>query len=234
LVLALGITGCSDDDDFVAPDVPINVAVAAVTPGVLSAINSVTALAAAIPQPSENGALGGTCTDVSKQLCTLGGFAEVCDFGLPEVNVDACDIPGVGVLDNITPKTPAIALNLAGGFDMNLLVDNSTSLTGTLTVIPDNQLGGPCFLVSYVLTVTVDGVASSMTGTLSQCVGGFPSGLLNITLGIGQLNLNLLYNFNGTVFGFVDVTELPNTFPSLICDINLAEATVDCFEPKSN
>jgi hypothetical protein len=220
LVLVLGMTGCDDDDDvFNVPDVPIDQQVTAVTQAVVAGITTVTAIANVINFPTSATALGGGCTDVSK-ACLGGGFAELCDQTI--LNIVACDIPGIGVIDG--NPNPAASIDIFGNIVINLSIDNSFFLNGTL-IIPF-ELGG-CATFGYEnLTVDTQGVAATMnSSSVSQCLGGQPDG--TIFADVSAFGFQLTFFFNGEDTVTVEVFTSPKGAPT-ICSVNLLDGSTDC------
>ena len=223
LVLVLGMTGCDDDDGvFNVPDVPIDQQVTAVTQAVVTGISTVTAISSAINFPTAANGVGGGCTSVSG-VCLGGGSAELCDAqSLPFLNVFACDVPGIGVIDG--NPNPAAAFDIFGNIVINLSIDNSFFLNGTLINL--FELGG-CATFGYQnLTVDTQGVAATMnSSSVSQCLGGQPDG--TVFADVSAFGFQLTFFFNGQDTVTVEVFTSPKGAPT-ICSVNLLDGSTDC------
>ena len=220
LVLALTMTGCSDDDDniFQIPGGLNQTQITAIAQGTTTAVSAVSSLGSLFfGLPPSSSASGGQCVDVSAKACD-SGFAEQC--GPFSLNVIDCVILGFGELDGSISLDPN-----TGTATMNLTIDDTTNLDGTVTIIPDKS---GCFQVGYALTVTNGGVETAMTGFLEQCVPGFPEGILTVVIFDFQVAFEWFFDATRNAeFVVLDLTA-PKSAPLADCTFNLNNDTVNC------
>ena len=204
LVLALGITGCSDDD-LLDQTISFDQQVTLAAQAVITGINAVTALATIFPPPlssATGSATGPRCFDAIPDICDLGGTAQICDGNT--IFLDQCEVTGVGRL-NGDPNPAATLVGLSA--DLNLSIDDDTFLSGTVSgpapAVSAAEFGVQCFQLNYVVTLS-NGVSSSMLGDLLQCTDGNVTNFLVVET---DLNLELRFFFQGE-FALISVFEL--------------------------
>lgn len=233
LALILTMGGCSDDD--VVPLAPTQQA-AATGVGAITTVNSlVVALLTALGGPAPlggDGGLGGSCkgglVNISQQVCTGGGMADLCEFPL-FVNLTDCSVTGVGVLDG----APAISLT-KGGYFVDVTVDGDTTINGIIGIdlLAEEGGGGPiCETLFYNNLTVADGAAATINGSIDVCEDGSVFGFAQVDIPESAVSMDIGFGKDGNS-AFIEIYELGTKNFLGYCEVSPLDGVPECFDEK--
>ena len=254
LVLALGMTGCDDDNDDATasiPDLEVEQQVAAIAPVVISATTAVSALGAVlITFPSLSSASTGvageptcpaglqTCPvaldpDPTSVLCTGGGSAESCidPTATQFLDLSQCqiDIAGV-VLDGASAAVQTGSMTFCLNMDVQPVGDPATATLVGTSVFQRVQPGATCVESFNDLDLTSDGTMLNLLGNTLGCDDGTLFGSPFVT--VPDLGVQMEFEFLGsTAMVTVNTLDLHEFIAHCVIEPNLDSDPVCSFSP---
>jgi hypothetical protein len=225
VALVLGTMGCSDSD--VVPLPPTTQAALQTTQTIVTGVNLVTAIRAALAAPPASldtggsGSCNGVPIDVSKQVCTGGsGTASLC-FDPLSIGATGCHVEGVGVVSG------SAEANKSGEMlTLDLTIDE-TAIAGTITAVLNEGAGGFCQTADYDLEVMDlgTGAVAMISGIIEGCEDGSIFG--EPVVDLPTLPATFKYLFEGSS-ATIDVCALGTENLVGLCIVDPLDSEPDC------